>query len=39
MLKGTYTSIIPADGSVSLGFNGMKEGEPIISDYSLTEVV
>ncbi len=39
MLKGTYTSIIPAGGSVSLGFNGMKEGEPIISDYSLTEVV
>ncbi len=39
MLKGTYTSIIPVGGSISLGFNGMKEGEPIISDYSLTEVV
>lgn len=39
MLKGTYTSIIPAGGSISLGFNGMKEGEPIISDYSMTEVV
>ena len=39
MLKGTYTSILPVGGSISLGFNGMKEGEPIISDYSLTEVV
>lgn len=39
MLKGTYTSVIPVGGSISLGFNGMKEGEPIISDYSLTEVV
>ena len=39
MLKGTYTSVIPAGGSVSLGFNGVKDGEPVISDYSLTEVV
>lgn len=39
MLKGTYTSVIPAGGSVSLGFNGVREGNPIISDYSLTEVV
>lgn len=39
MLKGTYTSIIPVGGSISLGFNGMKEGEAIISDYSLTEVI
>lgn len=39
LLKGTYTSVIPVGGNISLGFNGMKEGEPIISDYSLTEVV
>lgn len=39
MLKGTYTTIIPAGGEVSLGFNGMKEGDPVISEYSLTEVV
>lgn len=39
MLKGTYTSVIPAGGSVSLGFNGVKDGEPVISDYSLDDVV
>lgn len=39
MLKGTYTSVIPAGGSVSLGFNGVKDGDPVISDYSLTEVI
>ncbi|MDE5758536.1 MAG: cellulose-binding domain-containing protein, partial [Allobaculum sp.] len=39
MLKGTYTGTISAGSCVSLGFNGMKEGEAVISDYSLTEVV
>lgn len=39
MLKGTYTGTIPASSSVSLGFNGVKSGEPVITDYSLTEVV
>ncbi len=39
MLKGTYTGYIPANSSVSLGFNGIKSGNPVITDYSLTEVV
>lgn len=39
MLKGTYTGYIPANSSVSLGFNGVKSGDPIVTDYSLTEVV
>lgn len=39
MLKGTYTGYIPANSSVSLGFNGVKSGDPVVTDYSLTEVV
>lgn len=39
LLKGTYTRTIPANSSVSLGFNGVKSGNPIVTDYSLTEVV
>ena len=39
MLKGTYTSTVYANSSVSLGFNGVKSGDPVITDYSLTEVV
>ncbi|MCM1228150.1 MAG: cellulose binding domain-containing protein [Clostridium sp.] len=39
MLKGTYTSTIYPNSSVSLGFNGVKSGDPIVTDYSLTEVV
>ena len=38
LLKGTYTSTIAANSSVSLGFIGVKSGEPEISSYSLTEV-
>ncbi|MEE0185053.1 MAG: cellulose binding domain-containing protein [Oscillospiraceae bacterium] len=39
MLKGTYTGTVYANSSVSLGFNGVKSGDPVITDYSLTEVV
>ena len=39
MLKGTYTGFVPANSSVSLGFTGVMDGEPEISNYSLTEVV
>lgn len=39
MLKGTYTGTVYPNSSVSLGFNGVKSGEPTITDYSLTEVV
>lgn len=39
MLKGTYTGTIYANSSVSLGFIGVKSGDPVITDYSLTEVV
>lgn len=38
LLKGTYTSTIAANSSVSLGFIGVKSGEPEISSYSLTEM-
>ena len=37
-LKGTYTNVIYANSSVTLGFMGIKSGEPEIFDYSLTEV-
>lgn len=37
-LKGTYTSTIDANSSVSLGFIGVKSSEPEISFYSLTEI-
>ncbi len=37
-LKGTYTSTIAANSSVSLGFIGVKSSEPEISFYSLTEI-
>lgn len=39
MLKGTYTGTVYANSSVSLGFIGVKSGDPVITDYSLTEVV
>ena len=39
MLKGTYTGTVYANSSVSLGFNGVKSGDPVVTDYSLTEVV
>ena len=39
LLKGTYTGTVYPNSSVSLGFNGVKSGEPVITDYSLTEVV
>lgn len=37
-LKGTYTSTIDANSSISLGFIGVKSSEPEISFYSLTEI-
>lgn len=37
-LKGTYTSTIDANSSVSLGFIGVKSSEPEIADYYLTEI-
>lgn len=37
-LKGTYTSTIAANSSVSLGFIGVKSSEPEIADYYLTEI-
>ena len=37
-LKGTYTSYIPANSSVSLGFTGIMDGTPQISDYSMTAI-
>lgn len=39
MLKGSYTSVIEPNSSVRLGFSGVKDGEPIITDTFLTEVV
>lgn len=37
-LKGTYTSTISTDSSVTLGFTGVKNGEPEIRNVSLTEI-
>lgn len=37
-LKGTYTSYIPANSSVSLGFTGIMDGTPQISDFSMTAI-
>lgn len=39
MLKGTYTSVIPANSSVVLGFTGVKNSTPTISNTFLTEIV
>lgn len=39
MLKGSYTSVIEPNSSVRLGFSGVKDGEPVITDTVLTEVV
>lgn len=39
MLKGTYTGTVAANSSVSLGFIGIKDGSPEISNISLTEVI
>lgn len=39
LLKGTYTGTVYANSSVSLGFVGVKNGDPEIISYSLTEVV
>ena len=38
-LKGTYTGTVYSNSSVSLGFNGVKSHEPMITDYSITEVM
>lgn len=38
LLKGTYTSYIPANSSVSLGFTGVMDGTPQISNYSMTAI-
>ncbi len=38
-LKGTYTNIIYPNSSTTLGFLGIKNGEPEIYNYSLTEIV
>jgi hypothetical protein len=38
-LKGTYTGTVYANSSVTLGFTGVKNGDPEISNTSLTEVV
>ncbi|MCM1508369.1 MAG: cellulose binding domain-containing protein [Ruminococcus flavefaciens] len=38
LLKGTYTSCIPANSYVELGFIGVMNGTPVISEYYLTEV-
>ncbi|MDR0918502.1 MAG: cellulose-binding domain-containing protein, partial [Oscillospiraceae bacterium] len=37
--KGTYTGIVAPNSSVILGFQATKNGEPMIEDISLTEVV
>ena len=37
-IKGTYTSYIPANSSVYLGFTGIMDGTPEISDYSMTAI-
>ncbi len=39
MLKGSYTNVIEPNSSVRLGFSGVRDGEPIITDTILTEVV
>lgn len=39
MLKGSYTSVIEPNSSVRLGFSGVRDGEPVITDTVLTEVV
>lgn len=39
LLKGTYTGTVAANTSVSLGFIGVKDGDPEITNYSLTEIV
>uniref|UniRef100_UPI0034A51F3B cellulose binding domain-containing protein n=1 Tax=Ruminococcus sp. RTP21198st1_G1_RTP21198_201120 TaxID=3141601 RepID=UPI0034A51F3B len=38
-LKGTYTGTVYANSSVTLGFTGVKNGDPEISNTSLTGVV
>ena len=38
-MKGTYTGTVYANSSVTLGFTGVKNGDPEISNTSLTEVV
>ena len=37
--KGTFTGIIAPNSSVDLGFQAIKNGTPMISDVSLTEIV
>lgn len=37
--KGTYTGIIGPNSSVSLGFQAIKNGDPMIDNVSLTEMV
>jgi len=38
-LKGTYTSYIAPNSYMDLGFTGIMNGTPAISDFSLTEMV
>ena len=38
-IKGTYNSVLEPNGTIYLGFTGVKSGTPVISDSSLTEVV
>ncbi|MBQ6946051.1 MAG: cellulose binding domain-containing protein [Ruminococcus sp.] len=38
-LKGTYTSTIAANSSVPIGFIGVRNGDPTIDSYSMTEVL
>ena len=37
--KGTYTGIVDANSSIALGFQAIKNGDPMIDDISLTEMV
>ena len=37
--KGTYTGIIGSNSSVALGFQAIKNGDPMIDNISLTEMV
>lgn len=39
MLKGSYTNVIEPNGNVTLGFSGVMNGTPTITDTTLTEVV
>lgn len=38
LMKGTYNDVIEPNGTVSLGFIGEMNGDPVLDSYSLTEV-